>query len=649
MRILMITHGIYPLSKVGGVEIYASEIAHELSKQHDLSVLIFTATKNSDKPSPFHCKVENINTITVPGSRDQIPDKRFTSLNFRSLLESLKPDLIYIMSAFMLPLRILEGINIPYILHLHDFSLICPRAILRQSNGTSCKKPKCLVCAKCLAKIRHPISFFKKVIRFNERMALAKSLLINARVVFCVSEHSAKIYSKYGLRRENVIRVSPVQAWKTVSSPKKAPADGVLRIGFLNGKSEHKGFNVLAKALKTLTFPWLLEIYGIQNEKQKENIFHVFRGFEDKIHTHGSYESKDLDQIFSKIDILAAPSVWPETYCRVVDEALERKVFVLASDIGGMVERLVDGVNAFLVQPGNAGAVAEKLTYIYKNFEALQGKVMFDFNADANHKDIILDVCKAIGEKQFVNGLFFERKSDIDIISKITGVPCNKVEKRLLEEAQNPGSTVNAAWTEYGSPKNPKDVLSFYQSNDAYLYDLLVAHTGHTAWERNQWRKVALSVLKRMGCDSVLDYGAGIGMDSIYFAKSGIHVTHFDVNVFSRKFVKIKSVSSGVVVDIVSDLNVLKPSSFDAVYCTEVLEHLPDPTEVLKHIYSLLKPGGYLLATESFGTTGDEFLTHIPENSIYAGQLGSIGNGIGFRLCEELSVLGNKLYLLERK
>lgn len=39
---------------------------------------------------------------------------------------------------------------------------------------------------------------------------------------------------------------------------------------------------------------------------------------------------------------------------------------------------------------------------------------------------------------------------------------------------------------------------------------------------------------------------------------------------------------------------------FDAVLCTEVLEHLPDPVEAIKELTRVLKPGGTLLLTAPF-------------------------------------------------
>jgi ubiquinone/menaquinone biosynthesis C-methylase UbiE len=55
-------------------------------------------------------------------------------------------------------------------------------------------------------------------------------------------------------------------------------------------------------------------------------------------------------------------------------------------------------------------------------------------------------------------------------------------------------------------------------------------------------------------------------------------------------------------IDIVSDITAIpvKDASFDAVMCTEVLEHVPDPVAALKEMNRVLKPGGYLLITSPF-------------------------------------------------
>jgi len=54
--------------------------------------------------------------------------------------------------------------------------------------------------------------------------------------------------------------------------------------------------------------------------------------------------------------------------------------------------------------------------------------------------------------------------------------------------------------------------------------------------------------------------------------------------------------------DIVSDIcSIPKPDeSFDAILCTEVFEHIPNPVSALKEFFRLLKPGGRIILTAPF-------------------------------------------------
>jgi ubiquinone/menaquinone biosynthesis C-methylase UbiE len=54
--------------------------------------------------------------------------------------------------------------------------------------------------------------------------------------------------------------------------------------------------------------------------------------------------------------------------------------------------------------------------------------------------------------------------------------------------------------------------------------------------------------------------------------------------------------------DIVSDITAIPQpdTSFDAIMCIEVLEHLPDPLAALRELARLLKPGGHLIITAPF-------------------------------------------------
>lgn len=57
-------------------------------------------------------------------------------------------------------------------------------------------------------------------------------------------------------------------------------------------------------------------------------------------------------------------------------------------------------------------------------------------------------------------------------------------------------------------------------------------------------------------------------------------------------------------IDLISDITAIPEAdaSFDAILCSEVLEHVPEPTHALDEFARLLKPGGVVILTAPFGS-----------------------------------------------
>jgi glycosyltransferase involved in cell wall biosynthesis len=75
--------------------------------------------------------------------------------------------------------------------------------------------------------------------------------------------------------------------------------------------------------------------------------------------------------LMQSMDMVIVPSVWWENSPLVIQEALRNGRPVICSDIGGMVEKVRDGLDGFHFHAGSAMALASLLERIADNRQLL--------------------------------------------------------------------------------------------------------------------------------------------------------------------------------------------------------------------------------------------------------------------------------------
>ena len=132
---------------------------------------------------------------------------------------------------------------------------------------------------------------------------------------------------------------------------------------------------------------------------------------------------------------------------------------------------------------------------------------------------------------------------------------------------------------------------------------------------REKWLKKTLKKIPKG--KKILDAGAG----ELQYKKFCSHLKYvsqdfggYDGRGDEKGFQMQEWDNSGL--DIVSDIAKIpvKDSSFDAVMCIEVLEHIPHPIEAIKEFSRIIKPNGYLVMTAPVSS-----LTHFAPYYFYNG------------------------------
>jgi 2-polyprenyl-6-hydroxyphenyl methylase/3-demethylubiquinone-9 3-methyltransferase len=97
----------------------------------------------------------------------------------------------------------------------------------------------------------------------------------------------------------------------------------------------------------------------------------------------------------------------------------------------------------------------------------------------------------------------------------------------------------------------------------------------------------------------VLDIGCGGGILSDSMARKGSEVTGIDLSSKALRVAQLHALEASTpnvnYREISAEALALEqPASFDVVTCMEMLEHVPDPSSVVKACSQLVKPGGWV-------------------------------------------------------
>ena len=377
MKVLLVSHE-WEAEHPGGAQRSAVALAEGLSAVDGVEVTLASAVGRLPAHSPDGV------LGTERGYAEVLVESRTDSAFFTwtdpaqaegwvRLLRDLRPDVVHLHHYFHvgidLPLlvrRVLPDAGI--VLTLHEYMAICLRSgQMVDAAGNLCLTSGPRRCAECVSWSIDTVAARTDYVRRG---------LGDVDVFVTPSEFARRRYLDWGTGTPGVddVRVVPnALVFEGRADPAPRAAATGLRLAFIGQHTPHKGVGVLLAAVELLqrTEPRALdrvEVFGDGSDRFSPE-FHAeitaaLRKAAPLVRTRGRYTQAELPGILDDADAVVVPSVWWENSPVVIEEALARRVPVICSDIGGMAEKVRDGVDGWHFQAGNAASLAEVIAQV---------------------------------------------------------------------------------------------------------------------------------------------------------------------------------------------------------------------------------------------------------------------------------------------
>lgn len=369
MRILQVNQFHYPR---GGADKYFLSLSEALAKAgHEVAV--FSMEHPQNWPSPWSPYFVSRVSFNEGGIRDKAktPGRVLYSLEtrrkFAKLLRDFRPDIVHghniyhHLSPSFLPLIKKQGI--PFVLHLHDYKMICPNHALfiRGAYCQDCRKHRYY---KCLEKKCVKDSWSGSALAMLEMYYHHCFWKVYERQVDCFIAPSRFMKEKmveFGWPSEKIEVVYNSYDPSLALSGKEEtnPGEYFLYFGRL---SPEKGLDTLIEAAAKSGRKIMIVGAGpseksLQELARKQQAPVTFGGFQ---------QGEALYKTISRSKAVIIPSIWAENMPLTMLEALNLGKPVIAANIGGLPEIIDSGGNGLIFEPGNATSLAEKMAQLEK-------------------------------------------------------------------------------------------------------------------------------------------------------------------------------------------------------------------------------------------------------------------------------------------
>lgn len=341
---VLVCNVFFPPQSLGGATLVVARSIADIARSYSF---IDQAVWTSDVWPDEKFRIETNDFSGVPVFRLVLPQEPGTAAarqeeivrHFSKALDRFEPDLVHFHSIEKMGSGIVAEARrrkLPYLITLHDAWWISNHQFLVDQAGSS-RMPQS---DPLLDHALEPAA----LLQVAALRARHDPLLQGAAGCLAVSASFASICGQAGVPNLRVLE----NGMPDLPDPGPFYAhEGPLRIAHVGGRTRHKGADLVEASLRLGRYDQLelLMIDGaVPRGTQRE-----VRWGETRVVLRPPLSPEQMPELYRSIDVLLAPSTWPESYGLVSREALHFGNWVVAGSLGAMGAAIQPGINGSVI------------------------------------------------------------------------------------------------------------------------------------------------------------------------------------------------------------------------------------------------------------------------------------------------------------
>jgi glycosyltransferase involved in cell wall biosynthesis len=373
LHVLVLSH-MHPKASRGGAEIAAYQLYDALKGEPDVTAWFLAASggrfaerlgarlQQPFGPDEFVYTGAGFDHWIHANPDPELPGE------LAKLLDELRPDVVHLHHYTNFGVETLLHIRraLPearIVLTLHEYLAICNHfgQMVKRPGFGLCERSGPRDCARCFPE-RTEQDFFLRELYLKRFFGLVDHFV-------SPSEFLARRYAAWGLDPDDISVIENGMPETDHGAAAAAPdtEDGLV-FAFFGQISRLKGIDVVFDAAALLDKDGVaglrIEVHGDYSGQPPDFRAAFEKRLEDtppNLRHCGPYENARVHELMRSAHAVLVPSIWWENSPLVIQEALLNRRPVICSDIGGMAEKVRDGLDGFHFRAGSAHALAALL------------------------------------------------------------------------------------------------------------------------------------------------------------------------------------------------------------------------------------------------------------------------------------------------